>query len=181
MSSWLEKISRDQNLNQLNELETVIWDTMRRMFLSMEIKPGLHVGSIDPDTSRAIPGVQSPLSGIHFSTATVAALTLTVPANRRYRVYYAGALNITQVSDVTLTGTINGNALAVPLVINTAQSQTQFNSVIGINGIDFGGVAIVTVPKEIWLEAGDTLTLTCTTFAALDNTEHLFLYQEFRA
>lgn len=172
-------LTKDQYLKYLGDLEDIDFEYYRQMFLSHMINLELNIGSINPDTSHLVPGIPSPAPGSEYTTTAVAALTLTCPANRRLRVYYAGACNNTQASVVNLTGTFGGNVVLRPLVVSLTNSQILMNVVIGKPSPAAGGTAGSI--DEIWLAPGESITITCATFAAGNDTEHLILYEEYRA
>lgn len=180
-SQWLAKVTEDQNLESLTPLERVRYDTLRRLFLSAILQPGITFGQLDPSTNRIALGAGSPVTDSEFTTASVASLTLTCPANRRLRVYYAACVNITQASTSSVTVTIGGNTTSIPLGATVASLQGAFNGVIGAGASDLAaGASSTALLNELWLEAGDSMTLTCDTFAGGNNTEHMILYEIYR-
>lgn len=51
-SAWLRKITEDQNLTQLSEIENVVYNTLRQLFLSAEIKPDVIMGGYDAESQK---------------------------------------------------------------------------------------------------------------------------------
>lgn len=181
----LKKIEDDQPLNGIETIDdTQRNDTGRHWFVSQEIGPKADMAWYNRTSGRLIPGPYGYfVPDSSWSTASVAALTLTCPAGHRYRVYYAAARNVTQATDAVLSGTINGNAWTdfnqkngvVMAVLDTIVT-------IGASTQVFDGVAAVgcNALREIWLNAGDTLTLTLSVCnVGVDNCEHMFLFEDY--
>ena len=178
MMEWLKKITPDQNLEKLEDIVKTVMNGHRRWFQSKVLQPILVQGTYDVDTGKYVLGIPSKKKRILFSTASVNSLSLTAEGDERIRIIYAGAVNITQVSTVSLTATLDGNALAVPLVTPVSNTSIVFHGVIGNRN------ASATTSDgsldELWLEPGDSATLTCNVFAAGNDTEHIFIYESYR-
>lgn len=175
-SIWLAKVTEDQNLEELSALENVPYDTRRRAFLSAILQPGITFGHYDINTDRIRIGssaVDNMTALTSWNTASVAALTLTCPAGHRYHVIGAAAKNGTQNSTHTLTGVIGGNTITD--MATSATGQTMFWLIGG------GGTATITLPQGIWMDAGDTLTITSNTCnVGVDDMQHLFIGEDYR-
>lgn len=167
-------LTKDQYLKYLGDLEDIDFEYYRQMFISHMINLQLNIGSINPETSHLVPGIASPLTGTDYTDGLTQSVTMTCPANRRRRVYYAAAVNQTQVSTVSLTSSTSGDRT---LALSSLSSQTVWNPVIGGDLASIGGDVTL---KEYWLEPGETLTLTLTTHAGGNDTHHIFKYEEYR-
>ena len=181
MNAWLNKILRDQNITGIGDLENIILsDEQRLFFLSQIIDQNIDIGYYDPVKGKPILGVPSPNTGQAFTTASVGSMTVTAPADERYRVYFAGGVNITAGTAMELINTVGGVSPAIPLVISPLGSTTEYNVVIGSNG-SAGVAANNNVMKEMWVEPGDSITIACAAFAGGNNTEYIVLYERYRA
>lgn len=181
----LKKIEPDQSLDGIQTIDdTVRNDAGRKWFVSQAIQPVMILGGYNANTGRYLLGSwrDTMVPNSSWTTTSAAASTLTCPTGHRYRVYYAGARNASQSTDVTLSGTINGNSWTNfntdgGSVCNT----TTTTNVIGggnqfYDGVNVNGKAAI---PELWLNAGDTLTMTLGTYAAGNNTEHLFMFEDY--
>lgn len=176
VNTWLRTIDESQNVERLQDLGLPLISRLRH-FLSRIITPTAAVGHYSPDTGKYVLGPFGYYTpGVSFTTASAAALTLTCPAGYRYRVYWGSAINVTQASTVNLSCTIGGNTPAIPLAVSN-NSQVQHNVCIGTAGTF---VVNKNVLPYLWLNAGDTATMTNNTYAAGNDTEHIFLYEAYR-
>lgn len=181
---WLEKIEDDQNVKGIGSLIlTAINDIGRHLFLSHKIGPNMPIAWYNPTTGHPVLGPHGYfVPNISWTTTSAAALTLTCPAGHRYKVYYAGCRNATQATDGTLSGTIGGNAWTDFNQKNGVAMAVQSTIVfIGAGCQVYDGVAVVgcNALPFVWLNAGDTLTMTLATYAAGNNTEHMFLFEDY--
>jgi len=173
----LKKVADDQCLNGIDTLDdTQRNEADRHYAVSQLLQPGIVTGYYSTAQGRFIPGYSSWRDNMtcesSFTTASAAAFTLTCPAGHRYEVRQAGALNATQLSTTTLSASISGNALTC---LGTSSSGTVMQMCIG-NGA--GTTTSVPQMNSIWLDAGDTLTLTLNTYAGGNDTEHFFIYND---
>lgn len=180
----LKEIEPDQSVVGIDTLDdTARNDARRKWFVSQAIQPVVIQGYYNEDTGRYVLGdwrnTMTPNSS--WTTTSAAALTLTCAAGHRYRVYYASARNASQATAVTLSGVINGNAVGA---FNENCVLTATTRIICLGG---QGVAIDAIagsygangPREIWLNAGDTLTMTLSAYAGGNDTEHLFMFEDY--
>lgn len=148
----------------------------RNMFASREIKPVVVMGYYCPSTKKYVLGGTSWADNMtpnaQFTTVSAASSTLTCPAGHRYRVYAAGAQNATQASIHQMSGSINGVAVANIAVTSSSTAMCYFFSGAG-TAPTLGGI------NPIWLGAADTLTITTLTYAAGNDTEHWFLFEDY--
>lgn len=175
---WLNEFTPDQKLNDLTEVENTVMSGIRRWFASRILQPNIKYGWYNPETGDIVLGGGSapPESGMAHTTVSAAALTLTCPANRRYKIYFAGCVNATQASASTGIPVIGGVTPTFALE-SALNSQTELNTVIPGAG---SAVAVDPYAHYLWLNAGDTFTLTLGTYAAGNDTEHLILYEIYR-
>jgi len=183
----LKKIEKDQLLHGIDSLDDTVRNEVGRHFaVSQLIQPALVHGYYSTAQNRYILGPGSwrdnMVPNSSWTTTSQAALTLTCPAGHRYRVYYAAGRNATQATDAVLSGNIGGNAWT-DFNDKGGGAITQQDTIvlIGGQGRVNDGVAVVGHDslKELWLNAGDTLTFTLTTYAAANNTEHLFMFEDY--
>lgn len=181
VKEWL-KGKLEQRMKRLSEIETNEKD-INNFFESREIKPIIDLGYYNPNTDKYVLGdwrrTMTPNSS--WTTTSAAALTLTCPAGHRYRVYYAGARNASAASIVTLSGTIGGNAVTNFHAPHGAIT-TGTHAVIGGTGgpyYDGVGVAGDEHIREVWLNATDALVMTLSVYNAGNDTEHLFLFEDY--
>lgn len=176
-NQWLKKITPDQNLSDIEQIDDTRVSGFKQWFMSRLIGPFIKLGYYDADADRIVQG--SPSESYtwesEFTTASAAALTLTCPAGYRYEVYHACAWNVTQASSTTLTATIGGNTLTL---ITTAAGQTQIKGLA--IGQGFGALSDYSHTAPIGLSAGDTMTLTCGTYAAGNDTQHQYVFKSYR-
>lgn len=181
----LSKIEDDQSIQGIDTIDdTIRNDAGRKFFVSQEIGPKADMAWYNRTTGRLIPGPYGYfVPNSSWTTTSAAALTLTCAAGHRYRVYYAGARNATQATDLVLSGVIGGNAWTE---FNTTNgftfATTETIALIGTTGGQvYDGVGVIGKPgiNELWLNAGDTLTMTLGTYAAGNNTEHLFMFEDY--
>lgn len=174
------KLKSEQKLKRLTGL-TINEKNVNNFFESRQLGPIIHVAWYNPTTDKYVlgpPGYFVPNSS--FTTTSQAALTLTCAAGHRYRVYWAGCRNATQVSSAALSGTLGGNSWTDFIEVRGTVSTTI--TCIGGSGPftdAIGGAYGATTPNEIWMSAGDTLTMTLSAYAAGNNTEHLFLFEDY--
>jgi len=175
-SAWLDKITKDQNLNELDEITRTPWNTIRRWFVSRMINPMIKMGYYDPATGYPVLG--SPSDSYtwesEFTTASAAALTLTCPAGYRMDIHHASAWNATQASTCTITASISGNTLT--LITGASGTTANTGAVIGA----FTGLSNAHHNIPIGLSAGDSITLTLNTYAAGNDTQHQIIYKLYR-
>lgn len=160
-----------QLLKRLEEIDDNKRD-FQKMFESREIKPVVVVGEYNNNTGRYV--LQGkPLASSSFTTATAASLTLTCATGHRYYVYYAAAKNATQTTATGVTASIGGNSVTINATngLNTSAWQV----VIGL----VTAAAVQTTTAPIWLNAGDSITVTVATYGAGNDTEHLILYLDY--
>lgn len=168
------KLKDDQIIKRIEEID----DNERpfqKMFESRELKPVIIIGRYDKGSKKYVIGswLDSMTSKVAFNTASVASLTLTCAAGHRYRVINAGAQNATQASTHTLSGVLGGNVIGQLGLTSSVTSYAYFFTGAG-TAPTFGGV------NPIWMEAGDTLTITSNTCnVGVDNMEHFILYEDY--
>jgi len=187
MKEHLNKVDDDQCLKQIAELDdTQMTQPGRHFFRSQELVPVLQHGYYSSSQGRYILGSTSWRDNMtpnsSWTTTSAAALTLTCATGHRYRVYYAGCRNATQASDCVLSGNIGGNAWT-DFNDKGGGAPTQLDTIvlIGGGGRVYDGVGVMGREsiKEVWMNAGDTLTMTLSVYAAANNTEHLFLFEDY--
>jgi len=188
LQEHLKKTEKDQLLIGFDALDnTVRNEPGRHAAVSQLFQPILTQGYWSASQGRYVPGFSSWRDNMtpnySWSTTSQASLTLTCAAGHRYRVYYAGARNATQATALTLSGVIGGDAWTEFQPSESAETPfTATRVCIGANGTQadpVGGACSKPALTEIWLNAADTLTMTLGTFAAGNNTEHLFLFEDF--
>lgn len=179
----LQKIEDDQSINGIETIDdTVKNEAGRKWFISQAITPVVVMGGYSDDTGKIV--LQSPswrdsmVPNSSHTTASAAALTLTCATGHRYRVYYAGARNATQATNLTLSGVIGGNTWTSFNCAGSVSTQTTIPAIGGIGQTDAAAGWAGSV-NEIWLNAADTLTMTLTVYAAGNNTEHLFMFEDY--
>jgi len=182
----LKKVDDDQCMKQIDELDDTRMNQQgRHFFRSQELVPVLQHGYYSTSQSRYILGASSWRDNMtpnsSWTTTSAAALVLTCPAGHRYRVYYAGCRNATQASLVVLSGNIGGNAWTdFNQICGEAVATTTLVAIGGSVAIYDGvGVSGKNAIPEVWLNAADTLTMTLSVYAAGNNTEHLFLFEDY--
>jgi hypothetical protein len=111
-----------------------------------------------------------------YTTATQTNFTLTVPANRAYKVICATLANATRAPTVAVIYTPSGGTATTISSHAAAIAQVSDNVVLG--GVQTGG-ATSAVIGPLWMQAGDTLILDCTNFVAADDTEYSFTFEEY--
>lgn len=183
INEHLKKVEDDQLINGIDTVEnTVRNDAGRHYAVSQLLQPVYLQGYYDNITGRYVNGDwrQSMVPNSSWTTTSAAALTLTCATGHRYRVYYAGARNATQATLVTLSGSIGGNAWT-NFNIEQATGATTTLPVIGGGNQYYDGIGVAgtNAIKEIWLNAGDTLTMTLSVYAAGNNTEHMFMFEDY--
>lgn len=175
-NDWLREVTKDQNLEDLDDVTLTRMDRARRWFASRILQPMFKTGYYDSNTGLFVLG--SPSDSYtwesEFTTASAAALTLTCPAGYRYEIVYAAAWNATQVSTCTASASIAGNTMS--LIVGT--SGTAVNSGMVMGG--FNGATAITLTGPIGLSAGDTFTLTLNTYAAGNDTEHQIIFRSYK-
>lgn len=174
----LEKIEDDQSLNGINSIDdTIRNEAGRHWFVSQAIQPNMQMGYYSPTTGRFTLGGASWRDNMTcemaFTTASAAASTLTCATGHRYEVTQAGAMNASQASTTALTITKSGSSTSA---LVTTSSGTTMQNAIG-NGA--GTATAVSFVGPVWLDAGDTLTLTLNTYAGGNDTEHYFMYNDY--
>lgn len=177
MNGHLKKIEDDQLLNGITLLDdTRRDDAGRHWAVSQMLQPAVIQGGYSAITGRYVLGCPSwtdnMTPGAAYTTASAASMTLTCATGHRYKVYAAGAMNATQASTHTLSGTISGNTISS---LGLSSSSTAMNFFLSGAGTTTGFGSI----HPIWLNAGDTLTITTNTYAAGNDTEHFFLYEDY--
>jgi len=182
-AEWLKKIEPDQNVNGLERFIATIKNELgRKWFHSQVLQPTTPTAWYNPTSGRYVLGPHGYfVPGSSYTTTSQAALTLTCPTSHRYRVYYASCRNATQASTISLSANIGGNAITDMLTPGSTGILTT-NVAVGACGAvgDLAGNPSTPItPNEVWLNAGDTLTMTLTTYAAANNTEHIFLFEDY--
>lgn len=112
------------------------------------------------------------------NVASQAGLTLTCAAGRAYKVIFASLSNANRQPTPTLTYTPSGGTAAIYAPATTA-IQTASNVLIGGHTVGTGVGGGYSGPDHIWLQAGDTLTLTDGAFVAADVMRHQFIYEDY--
>lgn len=170
MSEWLGKVTEDQNLNQLSEIENVVYNTLRQLFLSAQIQPTVNIGHYDIDEDRIVLGNPKLINDAfilkNFVTdvdaVSSASKEWTVPAGVSWIVLWCGMVNNTDA--FTLKGTVTpaGGSATVISQFNAITATRYANSVGGY--YNMSGSMLV-------LNAGDKIKLEDTTFTAADVVE----------
>lgn len=176
MQAWLGRITDDQNLKDLDHISNTPMSGERRWWTSRILAPFIKYGWYNPDTGKvALGSLDFFTNESVFTTVSVQALTLTCEAGYRYEVWFAACFNATQISFSALTCNIGGNA------IDLAQTATGLTRGVGtIIGLAQTAAVADLQCAPIGLSPGDTLTLTCSAFAAGNNTEHYFIYRRYK-
>lgn len=177
-NEWLNEITKDQNLEKLEDVQLTGLRGLRRWFASRILGYNFNMGYYDHVADRIVPGPFSPSLSSEFTTTSAAASTLTCPAGYKIKITFAGAVNATQISTVSLTVTVGGITPNFPLVTRTVTSTTELLSVIG--GSSMGATGLMYTLPDWWLDEGETATMTLNTYAAGNNTEHLWRYEIYR-
>jgi len=177
-SEWLKEIDDDQNVNGLERLTTTLKNALNKhWFHSQVIQPTTQLFQYNSVTGR-YETMFSDTQTITANTANAATSTLTCPAGRSYKVYWATRNNATRAATYTLDAVINGVALALipddgqTIAINEARLFFGPSSYL-----DLGTLGHIVLPYII-LQPGDTLTITDTTWVALDGQTTNWIYQE---
>jgi hypothetical protein len=189
-SDWLREVTKDQNLSDLDQLEVTLMNEFRNWFRSAILQPVLITGYYDEDTGKYVLGRQEVnleeqlcTSPEDVTTDTqvntgAAAATLTVAAGHVYRIIGAYTKNSTRLPFFTADLTPNGGS-AAQICDTSAGGPGQ-----GENGYYVGGAgeSNLTCPGlggTLWMQAGDTLTVTQSNYVGGDTVEHGFVFEDY--
>lgn len=116
-------------------------------------------------------------------TTGAAAATLTCAAGHAYKVVFASTKNDTRATTITVVLTPSGGTAAT--VIDTAANtgaQGVAHPLIGGMGLMTGVASHLgggNFNGALWLQAGDTLTITQGSYVGGDTVEHNFVYEDY--
>lgn len=169
---WLREISKDQNLNQLDDIELTTMRGQRRWFPSRIIMPMVNYGTYNPETGKVRLGGVLPTDDIFTlmdytweeDTTSQAAKTWTVPAG-----YIWIVLNI---------GSSNGNRAVRTLVsLNDGTTNGNLLGDLDLAQIDAGSFSdcLAGHPSMV-LNGEDAITTTQLEFVAADVVRHRIRY-----
>jgi len=110
------------------------------------------------------------------AVASAAAHTLTCPAGHAYKIKYASIRNSTRGVQYQHTITPNGGTASIFSMLNGGVAT------ISMCGLGAGGLAGANGSAtcgDIWMQAGDTLTLTDVAFVVADVMRHDIIYEDY--
>ncbi len=193
MSEWLRRPTKDQNLNELDDLTKTQQDSKGlKWFRSRQIVPTVPTGYYDADTGQFVLGSvdqrfykrTNSTDAAVIVTDTVADATseatevLTVPAGHAYKVILVAGLNDTRAPRYRLNyAPSGGTSTDIVDMGGGTGTQLELNYVLG-EGSGAQG-AIFSPIGPLWMQAGDVLTLTDETFVAADVVLHVIVYEDY--
>lgn len=187
---WLRQITKDQNLNQLDDITLTRWDTLKRWFQSRILQPTIITGYYDATSGFPVLGQFNPPPQLatarvdrqqQNSAVSAASSTLTCAAGYAYYVEAATLSNSNRAFTPQLTVTPSGGA-ASSLIKNTGTTAAAGVAFPVIGGTYAGGVNTTMSwhgDCGIWLFPGDVLTLTDVAFVAADVMAHQFVFTRY--
>lgn len=168
----------EQRLKRLSEL-TINEKELNNFFESRELKPALAAGWYNPVTKKYNLGpswsesMMKPI--IEWSTASAQTSVLTCAAGYRYKVIFFGFQNETRATAYTVSAVIGG---VTAQIMDSGAGTNTVSETWGL-GLATGSSLQPDVMGPIWLEAGDTITMSQTTYQAADNTEFFWYYEKY--
>lgn len=111
------------------------------------------------------------------NVASQAAFVLTVPANHAYKIILASIRNGNRGPTVTYLFTPDGGTASIFTFITAGVAGQTFPLIGGSTG--YFGATGVNGPKELWMQAGDTLELNNNNFVAADVMRHDFIFEDY--
>ena len=185
MKDWLRNVFVDQNLNDLEHIDQTVMNGVRRWFRSQTLIPTLDTGHYDTASGKYTLGPPSPsvidakniVTETTVSTASLATVTVTVPAGHAWKMILASNRNSDRAHESTLTYTPNGGVASV----FQSQALVLVDSTDSLLGGSKIGTTITgsTMNGPLWMQAGDTLTITDDTFVAVDDVRKDFIYEDY--
>lgn len=186
-NEWLREIDDAQNLEHVTEVEKPIISRVR-MFFSRMLTPTVNMGYYNEDTGQIVLGA---LSGSLADarkiitdtqvTNDVAAGTLTVPAGHAYKVKLV-SVKSDRAPTITLDYTPSGGtAVQITDYPIALVASTTLNLLGGVTGYvaAAGSGASNGMISELWMQAGDTLTITIVNFVGGDATDLNFIFEDY--
>lgn len=181
MSEWLNKITDDQNLNDLDEVTLTRLDGLRRWFASRVLGFNINTGYYDDDNGVVILGPRKATEydstpNADYDATSAGARTLTVPAGHKYFLRIACTENDTRAPTLNVVATINAEACVLVDTGAGSAIQAEINYVVGAAGANTN---VYSAGTGFWMNAGDTLTITQTNFVAADAVTYSFIFDDY--
>jgi hypothetical protein len=171
---WLKKVTPDQNMSQLSELENVAYDTLRQLFLSGVIQPGVQMGYFNPNTDRIVLGGGRNFTDVdlmstyfftdHDTTTGGQEHEWIVPAGYIWIVLTCSGTNATRAD----AGRLHLDDQTTDIAV--AQPDSTWSAGAYHDILHDGSEGMAGVPYIV-LGAGDSITLHFTQFVGGDNTD----------
>jgi len=180
MKQWLREITKDQNLTEIDDITLTRVDGKRRWWRSSVLQPVLQKGSYNSYTGKyVLHGF--PVSGMDYDdTDTEDSLTTTCPEGYIREVQLMGASDTDTGFALTLTGVIGGVAFRA-LLQTGGYVADDWGYLIGADQARTNdGDCDAVIKGPIWLNAGDTLTMTIQGFASPDANFKIILYRDHK-
>lgn len=181
MSEWLNKITDDQNLNDLDEVTSTRLDGLRRWFASRVLGFNINTGYFNPFTGKTVLGgmvLNDPnlLKDVvsNNDTSSVASKEWTATGNG-WIVLGASFENQTRAPALKVEITPAGGS-ATPICNSNGHPQSDHITLYGMYNATTGSNMGFAPPQLLVLDVGDKIKITDETFVAADNTDYWIWY-----
>lgn len=164
LKDWLRKITKDQNLEDIDDLTNTPINGFRRWFRSAELSPTLNMGYYDSLAGVYVLGrYREPAMEYIENTTSAALYTLTSGATERITIIFCSSRNATRAHAVDATASATA-------IIDGGATIAQNRDLVLIGGAteDPTNTAIPRISGPITIEQGETFTTTDISFVAAD-------------
>lgn len=182
VNKWLTKVTDDQNLQDIDEIEITRMDGIRRWFHSRLLQPIFHYGNYNKLTGKVELGTRPGLGDLENivieEDATSAAARNFTSATENRLIWYIGVISDrAPLYGITVTDGVT--TITLPGMAGTGTANIEYSLLPGgaMTGV---GVSSGKSPYPFYLPAGWVIETTEANFVAADATVRHYAYSVVR-